>query len=66
MTLTFLNVGTPELTILLAGLLFLLIAVGNFGKDTPLGYWGSILLSVIATPVVGFFVVLLLRSRRPA
>ena len=62
MKLVFLDIGAVELIIVLLGLL-IIIAIGNFGKKTALGFVGSILLAIITTPVIAFFVILYLRSR---
>jgi uncharacterized membrane protein len=64
MLLTFLNLGSVEIGILLF-LLLVIIAIGNYGKNTALGYWGSVLLALVSTPVVAFIVILVLRSRNP-
>lgn len=62
MILAFLNMGGMELVIVLISLL-LIIVLGNYGKDTALGYWGTILLSVFLTPIVALAVVLYLKNK---
>ncbi len=46
------------LLIIIAGIaiiwLLLINAVGNYGKDTILGYWGSVLLAIFTTPLTAF------------
>lgn len=63
MTLGFLNIGAPEIILIVVGLFFV-IAIGNYGKDTALGYWGSILLSILATPLIAFIVITILKFRK--
>jgi hypothetical protein len=63
MLLTFLNLGTTEIVIF-SLLLLIIIAIGNYGKNTALGYWGSVLLSVLSSPVVAFIIILILRARK--
>lgn len=46
--------------------LLILVAIGNYGKDTPLGYWGSILVSLVGTPVLALIVITILKSRETA
>lgn len=62
MILTFLNLGIIEIVFVLITLL-IIIAVGNYGKNTALGYWGSVLLSVLSTPLVAFIIISILKSR---
>lgn len=64
MTLAFLGLGAMEIVIILI-VLFLIIAVANYGRDTALGYWGTLILSLITSPVVGFIVVLILKNSKP-
>jgi hypothetical protein len=53
--------------ICVAALWFLLLnAVGNYGKSTALGYWGTILLAVLSTPITAFIIVAILKWRNPA
>ena len=54
--------GTGELLLILVGVI-IIIALGNYGKDTALGYWGSILLSIIVTPLIAFFVISYLKRK---
>lgn len=62
MTLAFHNISGPEVILLLFAL-FLIIAIGHYGRKTPLGYEGSVLISLFASPLVGFAVVYYLRNR---
>ena len=41
----------------------LVIALGNYGKNTALGYWGSILLSIFVTPIFAFIIISYLKRR---
>jgi len=62
MLLTFFNLGNFEIFFVLI-ILLLIMAVGNYGKPTALGYWGSVLLSVISSPLVAFIVIFIIKSR---
>jgi len=62
MLLTFFNLGIPEMVFMLI-ILLIIMAVGNYGKNTALGYWGSVLLSVLSTPLVAFIIISILKSR---
>lgn len=62
MTIAYMNIGGPEI-ILLIFVLFAIIAIGNYGRNTQLGYWGSVLLCLFSSPIIGFAVVYYLRSR---
>ncbi len=66
MTLAFLNIGPIEIVIILVIALSVIIAIGNYGKRTALGYSGSVLLAVLATPLTAFIVISILRLRKPA
>jgi len=62
MNLAFLNIGTIELVVIVLAI-SLIIAVANYGRDTALGYWGSLALSLITSPVVAFIVILFLKKK---
>lgn len=62
MLLTFFNLGTPEMVIILI-ILLVIMAVGNYGKNTALGYWGSVLLSILSTPLVAFIIISIIKFR---
>lgn len=62
MTLAFLNLGFPELILIGLGLL-LIIAIGNYGRNTALGYTGSIILAVLSTPLVAFIIIAIIKGR---
>ncbi len=57
MIFAFLNISLPEVIVILFYILFT-IAIGHYGRKTPLGYGGSVLISLLATPLLGFAVVL--------
>lgn len=63
MTLAFLNIGTTEMIFILAIGLGLIIAVANYGRNTALGYWGTLLLAIFSSPIVAFVVAAVLRSK---
>lgn len=62
MTLAFLNLGFPEMILIGLGLL-LIIAIGNYGRNTALGYTGSIILAVLSTPLVAFIIIAIIKGR---
>jgi ABC-type transport system involved in multi-copper enzyme maturation permease subunit len=64
MTLAFLDIGSGELVLILTILIVGIIAVGNYGKHTALGYRGSVLLSLLSSPVVAFIIISIIRSRK--
>ena len=55
--------GIPEILVLLLGIL-IFWAVANFGKNTSLGFWGSLLLAIFTTPVIAFFIILIFFRKR--
>ncbi len=65
MTLAFLNIGPIEIIIILVVAISVIIAIGNYGKHTALGYSGSVLLSVLGTPLIALIVISILRLRKP-
>jgi hypothetical protein len=64
MALAFLNLGTSEVLLLSVIFLIIIFPIGYYGKNTQLGYWGSILLALLSTPVVAFIIISILRYRR--
>ena len=62
MTLAFIDIGAQELILILL-ILILIISVARYGKNTALGYWGTILLALFASPLIALIVVLILRRR---
>jgi len=66
MKLAYLNIaiGAPGIILIILAILFI-IAIGQYGKNTALGYWGSVLLSMFATPVVAFIVITILKVIKP-
>lgn len=55
--------GTTEILILLIAVL-IFWSVANFGKNTSLGFWGSLLLAIFTTPVIAFFIILIFFRKR--
>lgn len=62
MTLAYMNLGTAEIILILVAFIFILV-IGNYGRHTALGYWGSVLLAILSTPVVAFIIISILRYR---
>lgn len=65
MTLAFLNIGSTEFALIFIVLILIVIAVANYGKDTALGYWGSIALALLTSPIVALIVILFLKNKKP-
>jgi hypothetical protein len=59
------SLGKAEL-IIIAVALIPILALGNYGRGTALGYWGSVLLSIFSTPLIAFIIILYLKTRKPA
>lgn len=57
-------IGAQEMILIFFGLL-LVVAVGYYGKDTSLGFWGSLLLSILLSPLIAFLVLFVLKKVRP-
>lgn len=52
-----------EIAFLIIGIIIyalLIWAIGNMGKDTPLGIWGAIAISMVITPVLTFLLIMIL------
>ncbi len=62
MTLAFIEFGFIEIIFIIIWIA-IIYAVGNYGRDTALGYWGSILLAIFTTPLIAFIVILVLKKR---
>lgn len=62
MKLAFLDIGSTEIILILLVVAFI-IAVGNYGKNTALGYRGSVVLSLLASPLVAFIIISIIKSR---
>jgi len=41
-------------------------AIGNMGKNTILGVWGSIGLAIVTTPVIAFLIIIIFFKRKRA
>jgi hypothetical protein len=54
--------GSIEI-LLITALFATVIGLGNYGRNTALGYWGSILLTVFSSPIVAFIVIRILRNK---
>lgn len=62
MNLPFMNLGMTELGILSVILLFV-VALGNYSRNTALGYWGSVLLAFLGSPLGAFLIITYLKLR---
>lgn len=57
------NISWPEISLIF--LIFVLIfAIGQYGRNTSLGYTGTVLVCLLATPLVGFALVYFLKANR--
>jgi len=63
MTLAFLDIGGVEFTLIILIALAVFWSIGNYGKDTALGYRGSVLLSMLLTPLVALAIIRIIKSR---
>jgi len=58
------TIGTSEILTIIIGLLILSIiiylywAVANYGRNTSLGYYGSLFLAIITSPIIAYFIIL--------
>jgi hypothetical protein len=57
-----LGLGTMELVLIL-GACLLAIAVAYYGRNTQFGFWGSLLISILCTPLIAFFIISYLNYR---
>jgi len=62
MTLAYLNISGPEV-ILIFSYFLLIIWVGHYGRQTALGYWGTIMIALFASPLLAFAIVYFLNNR---
>ena len=62
--ITLLNaIGTAEIAVGLS-VIAVFFAVANYGKNTILGYSGTLLLAVLTTPIVAFLINYLIKGAR--
>ena len=62
MSLSF--IGVQEGLLILIAIL-IIVAVGNYSRNTRLGYWGSVLVAILGSPLLAFIVIFILRNRKP-
>lgn len=48
--------------VLLALAILLVWAMGNYGKATRLGFFGSVVLAILTTPIIAFFILSILKG----
>lgn len=60
--MAFINISGPEIILIIA-VVFTIVTIGHYGRKTALGYTGSVLLSLVTSPLIGFAVVYYLRSK---
>ena len=61
MTLAYLNVSGPDVIFIISYFL-LIIWAGDYGRNTVLGYWGTIMIGLFASPLLAFAIVYILKS----
>jgi magnesium-transporting ATPase (P-type) len=61
MTLAYLNVSGTEIIFIISYFL-LIIWAGDYGRNTVLGYWGTIMIGLFASPLLAFAIVYILKS----
>lgn len=61
--LLIIGIGIAEILLLLLAIL-ILYAVGKFGQNTSLGFWGSIILSLFISPLLVFLIILIFLKRK--
>lgn len=50
---------------LIPAYIFLALVVGLLGKKTPIGFWGSFILSLFLTPLIPLIFVLIVQNNSP-
>lgn len=61
--LLYLNISGAEWVIVAVALL-MVIAVANYGRDTVFGYWGSLLLCFVVSPIVVFLILYIIKNKK--
>lgn len=57
-------IGLTEIFVIILGLIICSIiiyfygAVANYGRNTSLGYYGSLFLAIITSPIIAYFIIL--------
>ena len=62
MTLSSIGIGAQEVLLIITSLLFIVL-IGNYGKNTVFGYWGSVLLAMFTTPIIAFIILYYVKSK---
>lgn len=62
MTLAYLTVSGFEVIFILSYFL-LIIWAGHYGRNTVLGYWGTIMIGLFASPLLAFAIVYILNRK---
>lgn len=47
--------------VLFGSIIIIILAVGNYGRNTSLGYGGSLFLAIFTTPLTAFIVIYIIR-----
>ncbi len=63
MTLAYLNASGTEIIFIISYFL-LIIWAGHYGRHTVLGYWGTIIIGLFASPLLAFAIVYILNNKR--
>ena len=62
MTLAYLTASGQEIIFIISYFL-LIIWAGDYGRNTVLGYWGTIMIGLFASPLLAFAIVYILNNR---
>jgi hypothetical protein len=62
MTLALHGLGAQEVLLIIVSLLFVVL-LGNYGKNTVFGYWGSVLLAMFTTPIIAFIILYYVKNK---
>ncbi len=62
MALAYLNVSGTEVIFIISYFL-LIIWAGHYGRNTVLGYWGTIMIGLFASPLLAFTIVYILNRK---
>ncbi|TSJ43787.1 hypothetical protein FO440_06255 [Mucilaginibacter corticis] len=63
MTLAFFDFGILEVLLIVLDII-LIIWVARLGKDTALGYFGTLLIAIFGSPLLALIIILILKTRR--
>lgn len=65
MTFAFINLGTSGIILIIIILLAFALLIGNYGRNTALGYWGSVLLALFTGPLIAYVMLYIIKPKQP-